>query len=69
MTTITGTQLKELRKKCGYTLEKVHNLTTISSSYLSQIENESVINPSYRTIMTLLELYGAEIVITLPIKI
>lgn len=44
-----GERVAELRKQHGYTLNTLHQLTGISLSYLSAIENGLRPNPSFRT--------------------
>lgn len=56
-----GPIMKELRKEKGYTLRQVEDATGISNSYLSQMENGKIVNPSNRVIMILLKFYNTGI--------
>jgi len=56
---------KSLRKKAGYTLRKVEELTGISNPYLSQLENGKVLRPSYEVVTKLQKLYSE---ITAPVN-
>ncbi len=62
---ITGEKLKELRKKAKLTLVDVAKTGIVSSSYLSQVENNLTISPSFTIMMKLLELYNVKVDITL----
>jgi len=70
MNEITGAMLKQLRKKNEMSLSEVeHKAQIISSSYLSQLENDKVSNPSYKIIMKLLDLYNVKVNIDLKSKL
>ncbi len=53
-----GASLRELRKQRGMTLRDVEGRTTISNSYLSQLENGYVEQPSPRNLQLLAEAYS-----------
>ena len=46
MSTALGDKIRELRKKKGYTLEKLAELTESSKSYIWELENKSPPRPS-----------------------
>jgi transcriptional regulator with XRE-family HTH domain len=46
MATALGEKVRELRKKKGYTLEKLAGLTDSSKSYIWELENKSLPRPS-----------------------
>jgi len=50
-----------LRKKSGFTLRKVEELTGISNAYLSQLETGKVKKPSYDTVVKLMALYQSSV--------
>ena len=53
-----GHYLRELRKQHGLTLREIEERTTISNSYLSQLENGYIDQPSPRNLQRLAEVYG-----------
>ncbi|PZS00756.1 MAG: XRE family transcriptional regulator [Candidatus Chloroheliales bacterium] len=53
-----GHYLRELRKQRGLTLREIEERTTISNSYLSQLENGYIDQPSPRNLQRLAEAYG-----------
>jgi len=53
------TNFKERRKKSGLTLRFVEENTDISNSYLSQLENGLMKNPSFQTVVELHNFYCA----------
>ena len=46
MSTALGEKIRELRKKKGYTLEKLAELTESSKSYIWELENKNPPRPS-----------------------
>lgn len=46
MATALGNKIRELRKKKGYTLEKLAELTESSKSYIWELENKNPLRPS-----------------------
>ena len=46
MSTALGDKIRELRKKKGYTLEKLAELTESSKSYIWELENKNPPRPS-----------------------
>jgi transcriptional regulator with XRE-family HTH domain len=46
VTTPLGNKIRELRKKKGYTLEKLADLTESSKSYIWELENKNPPRPS-----------------------
>jgi transcriptional regulator with XRE-family HTH domain len=46
MTTALGNKIRDLRKKKGYTLEKLAELTESSKSYIWELENKDPPRPS-----------------------
>lgn len=52
-----GYKLHDLRKESGYTLIKVFDLTGVSASFLSEVENGKAL-PSVSTLVTLTNCYG-----------
>lgn len=46
MTTALGTKIRELRKKKGFTLDKLAELTEFSKSYIWELENKDPPRPS-----------------------
>ena len=55
-----GTYLKQARENASLTLRKVEKQAGISNSYLSQIENNKIKNPSPKLLFSLAELYHVE---------
>ncbi len=53
-----GHYLRELRKQHGLTLREIEERTTISNSYLSQLENGYIDQPSPRNLQRLAAVYG-----------
>ncbi len=53
-----GHYLRELRKQHGLTLREIEERTTISNSYLSQLENGYIDQPSPRNLQRLAVVYG-----------
>lgn len=53
-----GHYLRELRKQAGLTLREIEDRTGISNSYLSQLENGYIDQPSPRNLQKLAEAYG-----------
>lgn len=60
-TTIKMKILKELRRKNKLTLREVETKTGISNSYLSQLENGLIKNPSIHIICELAKLYNVTV--------
>lgn len=56
-----GEKFKIIRESQGKTLRDVEKDTTISNSYLSQLENDKIKHPSYRVIKILYKYYGIKI--------
>ena len=48
MATALGEKIRELRKKKGYTLEKLAELTKSSKSYIWELENKNLSPPVSR---------------------
>ena len=57
MTIELGSYLKQAREHASLTLREVENQAGISNSYLSQIENNKIKNPSPKLLFSLAELY------------
>lgn len=57
MTLYTGAQFKMMREAKNLTLREVEYRTSISNSYLSQLETGKVKKPSYNTVCKLIDLY------------
>lgn len=57
MTSDLGSYLKQARETASLTLRLVEKRAGISNSYLSQIENNKVKNPSPKLLFSLAELY------------
>lgn len=57
MTKELGSYLKQARENASLTLREVENQAGISNSYLSQIENNKIKNPSPKLLYSLAELY------------
>jgi HTH-type transcriptional regulator, competence development regulator len=53
-----GHYLRDLRKQAGLTLREIEERTGISNSYLSQLENGYIDQPSPRNLQKLAEVYG-----------
>lgn len=53
--------LKELRERSGLTLRQVEEATSISNSYLSQLETGKIKSPSAHALYLLAKLYGTNI--------
>lgn len=53
-----GDKFKIIREAKGLTLREVEKETTISNSYMSQLENGKIKSPSYKVIKQLSEYYG-----------
>jgi transcriptional regulator with XRE-family HTH domain len=49
--------LRTRRVNLGFTLRDIEIKTGISNSYLSQLENKIITNPSFRVVVTLHNLY------------
>lgn len=49
--------LRSARKKNGYTLRQVEDLTGISNAYLSQLETGKIKKPSFEVVVKLNKLY------------
>ena len=45
-----GERIKKLRKKCGYTQEKLSDLADIDYKYLQRIEGKNPPNPKLETL-------------------
>ena len=58
-----GEKYKVIRKARGLTLRDVETATGISNSYLSQLENGKISDPSFRTAKILHEYYGIKQVV------
>lgn len=53
--------LKDYRIKAGLTLEKVEELTCISNTYLSRLENGRVKNPGVQILYSLSKVYKTDL--------
>lgn len=53
-----GERFKVIREAKGLTLRDVEKATTISNSYLSQLENGKILKPSYKVVKQLSDYYG-----------
>jgi len=53
-----GTYLKTVRKQKSLTLRTVEDKTGVSNAYLSQLENNKIVNPSPTILHKLAECYG-----------
>lgn len=53
--------LRSIRKYRGFRIREVEELTGISNSYLSQLENGKVTNPSFSMVIKLLKLYKVKL--------
>ncbi len=60
MTSNLGSYLKQARENASLTLREVENEAGISNSYLSQIENNKIQNPSPKLLFSLAELYNVD---------
>ena len=54
-----GEKLKQLRQVRGLTLREVENDCDISNSYLNQLENDNIKDPSPRVLWSLAQFYNA----------
>lgn len=53
--------LKEYRTKAGLTLQQVEDLTSISNTYLSRLENGRVKNPGVQILYSLSKIYKTDL--------
>lgn len=53
-----GDKFRTIREAKGLTLREVEKATTLSNSYLSQLENGKIKRPSYNVIKILCDYYG-----------
>lgn len=53
-----GNYLNALRKKKGYTLRKVEEISGVSNAYLSQLENGKIKSPSLSVLHKLSKAFG-----------
>jgi transcriptional regulator with XRE-family HTH domain len=56
--TATGEKIRELRKKKGYTLEKLAELTESSKSYIWELENKNLPRPSANKVARIASVLG-----------
>ena len=61
MSTSLGDKIRGLRKKKGYTLEKLAELTESSKSYIWELENRPVVRPSAEKIARIAEVFGVTV--------
>lgn len=58
MTTPLGNKIRDLRKKSGYTLEKLAELTESSKSYIWELENKNPPRPSAEKVAKIASVLG-----------
>lgn len=51
---------KQRRKALKLTLREVESITGLSNAYLSQLENNKIDKPSFKTVITLHNLYKSQ---------
>jgi transcriptional regulator with XRE-family HTH domain len=58
MSTVLGEKMRELRKRKGYTLEKLAELTESSKSYIWELENKNPLRPSAEKVARIAAVLG-----------